>query len=57
MAMLVIERMRRKPAEKMPVADPRDSTRSEDDLLKEAAVRLEKKRTKAESKRLKKKDK
>ena len=57
MAMLIIERIRRKPTEQMPVARVKDSISSQADLLDEAVLKLEKKRAKAESKRLKKQDK
>ena len=57
MAMLIIERIRRKQTEQMPMAGVKDSISSQDDLLDETSLKLEKKRAKAQSKRLKKQDK
>ena len=57
MAMLIIERIRRKQTEQMPMAGVEDSISSQDDLFDEALLKLEKKRAKAQSKRLKKQDK
>jgi hypothetical protein len=56
LAMLIIDKMRRKQAEQMPTT-VKDSTSNQDDLHDEAKLKLEKKRAKAESKRLKKQDK
>jgi len=55
-AMLIIEKMRRKKAEQTPTAT-KDSASGHDDPRAEAELKLEKKRAKAESKRLKKQDK
>ena len=57
MAMLIIDRMRRKQTEQKPVSAVRDSIGSQNGLPDQAALKLEKKRGKAESKRLKKQDK
>ncbi|MFO7773735.1 MAG: hypothetical protein R6V59_07365 [Dehalococcoidia bacterium] len=57
LAMLIIEKRRRKQTEQAPEAAVKDPIGNKNDLHEEAAVKLEKKRAKAESKRLKKQDK
>ena len=57
MAMLIIDRMRRKQTEQKPVSAERDSIGSRDGLPDQAALKLEKKRGKAESKKSKKQEK
>ena len=57
LAMLIIEKRRSKRTEQMPETPVREANANQDDPHEEAALKLEKKRAKVESKRLKKQDK